>query len=1032
VAQGIRCSLPLTRVLAALLFRVLAVLLLTAGVAGCPSKPPEPEQAPSVEPASADAGPKPLRWIFKKSEPLLAADAAPPHLESPTIAPADVPVPEDTWRDVELTWSTSLGEGGALVPRLGDAGQPEQADDWFTRLKGAHFPAGGEEILFFGVSEPGHQPLDPDQLLDAFVVAYRAVSEGHAPGVSIDPTPEQLARGLNDNDQMNVVYSGGVRGTEFGLVNFEADRKLKCLSFGMDNVTKLPFRVDIPGYQTELELAVRHRQGRQQSWHRFWFRQLVNRVAQSSDGRTLFVYTKLEVDTEYMVAKNGRLESGGQPADPAARQFSAHLTDNYDAYALKIPVLDKLLAYASLTAIAEAVLPPEEDASDKDRPRPGLAPVWLLDEYPSKPIETPETTPALVASREDKVTPTTMRVLRAAGGVNLTPKNRYRHPASDADLLQNELLAAGQLRSKLRTYRFNFNNRPYRAASARPGRAVSLWQEDCRLEDFPLVRDWRPGNPHSEFGNGWSLRVPRLTVSEETAEYAGIGTAPRMVSLRGGPEDLVKLTRFATLTMPGQPSTPGYVTRDGSCRLFRYKNVWVVVQGQVDYLSDAQGAVTTRLQPGARVINFSPDAGHEVQSIRTSTGVVEFEHEGQRLSRIADARGKSVRLEYDEDGRCSKLTADDGRILRYSYDAEGNLQHVTDNQGRWLTYIYNGKGVPTGFQGDISSASYPGYQTTAQFAMYDNGRPARASAMGQEASRGDAAHLELRPAAGQGRDYALHLDGKPVPLEGTIEAVIENAVMYDNLEPAKSLAGLLSSQMLAGRKKIVVSGKWDKAADLATVVNRAAPDLNVFTATNPELAARNLRASGLSGKPARVLIFKEGLDAGVRDDLRGLARESRDADTVLVVGHNTAEFVEQLTEAGNSGAFRGKNVLLLTCGSQQLSGLVPNILENWRATSVMGFRDPVDQRLLPLLVKGIQQQLSARPRSTGGEEQIRGDQRIESLLQKVIDGILEQLKARELPSAIQEEDIQMLRLLYEQLGMDTSLDPRVVKICQLS
>ena len=100
-------------------------------------------------------------------------------------------------------------------------------------------------MIFVGTAEPGKPLLDPQILLDGFVVALRALSRGQQPGVTIDPTPGQLAKGLQENDHMPVRYLGGVEATAYGAVCFEADRLMKSLSFGKDNVTKAPFACDM-------------------------------------------------------------------------------------------------------------------------------------------------------------------------------------------------------------------------------------------------------------------------------------------------------------------------------------------------------------------------------------------------------------------------------------------------------------------------------------------------------------------------------------------------------------------------------------------------------------------------------------------------------------------------------------------------------------------------------------------------------------------------------------------------------------------
>src|SRR5207244_558258 len=73
-----------------------------------------------------------------------------------------------------------------------------------------------------------------------FAAALRAAYAGVDPGVSIDPS--------STAGTMNVRYIGPVSRTRFGAVMFEADRVLKSLSRGTDNVSNEPVGSVVSGY----------------------------------------------------------------------------------------------------------------------------------------------------------------------------------------------------------------------------------------------------------------------------------------------------------------------------------------------------------------------------------------------------------------------------------------------------------------------------------------------------------------------------------------------------------------------------------------------------------------------------------------------------------------------------------------------------------------------------------------------------------------------------------------------------------------
>jgi len=133
--------------------------------------------------------------------------------------------------------------------------------------------------------------------------------------------------------------------------------------------------------------------------------------------------------------QNGQLVDAPVQADPVARQFAQHLTDNYLAYAAVDPTFAEVLAGAQMSALARTVWeratngdPADDLPLDAD---------WWLKSFKTRPVATPATTPALQAvSRtvSTQISPTEIEKhwIRAAGGVSFAFDNLQALPDPQA------------------------------------------------------------------------------------------------------------------------------------------------------------------------------------------------------------------------------------------------------------------------------------------------------------------------------------------------------------------------------------------------------------------------------------------------------------------------------------------------------------------------------------------------------------------------------------------------------------------------
>lgn|GEM_PF-2548707 len=210
-------------------------------------------------------------------------------------------------------------------------------------VSGAVIDPDSGRFILIGKRGKAETHFNPEDLLVAFRAAIGA-EDGKAPGVSIE--------GPILDGQMTVRYLGGTQGTHFGQVMFEADRLLKCLAMGRDNITGKPLRANVPGYRTELELLSAFGGAKYPgAWHRYWFRPAQVVVSLSPDG-TGIVFDKVEMAalTEYVPP----LPEGS--SEPASEAFCRHITEHYDEYAAEFPVLAELKNLTRMVALANWVV----------------------------------------------------------------------------------------------------------------------------------------------------------------------------------------------------------------------------------------------------------------------------------------------------------------------------------------------------------------------------------------------------------------------------------------------------------------------------------------------------------------------------------------------------------------------------------------------------------------------------------------------------------------------------------------------------
>lgn len=233
------------------------------------------------------------------------------------------------------TTSNNHTTTSALAPRPGGILLDKAASFLgdINDITGAVFDAKTQQVVLIGKKNSLSPPMDKDH----FAVALRAIYSGEAPAVSIDPT--------GNPNVMQVRYFGQIGNTDFGNILFEADRILKILSMGKDNVTGRPIYSKVNGYQNVLDRDSRSGyEGGGATSYRFWFKPKELEMQKSANG-DFIRYTRASV--ECLVVKNESSAIG-----TTSQAFVDHLNAHYDEFAKEFRPLEQLTQLAKVVGFA--------------------------------------------------------------------------------------------------------------------------------------------------------------------------------------------------------------------------------------------------------------------------------------------------------------------------------------------------------------------------------------------------------------------------------------------------------------------------------------------------------------------------------------------------------------------------------------------------------------------------------------------------------------------------------------------------------
>jgi hypothetical protein len=518
--------------------------------------------------------------------------------------------------------------------------------DALTYPEGAFFdPESGQLVVFGPPARAGAHPASDD-----FLVALQSVYNETQLAVSIDPTGDPVTQ--------NVRYEGSTAATHFGWVMFEADRYMKTLSMGQDNLSNLPVGVNVTGYANmlDLELALGE-QTQGDVRRRFWFTVPVAEIEQTSDGQGMSIsMLSLAVKTEYLDANWQTMAF--QPPDPVGRAFASHLTDYFSDYAHEIPVFSELEALARWAALAHWLY-------QSDLP---FQAELLLANSPNL-YDTPRTTPAITVTRQSQQGNIT-HTLTLWGGVDLGMDINVK-PAGQATQSYLQGLVE-KFKAKFASPRAEVSPIGIAFSSVAP---VSLTRDVVTTIQLPTS----PSLTLVYSSGVWQIKTPHLTAY-------GTSESPYFVY-----DDTVRTPIM--LMYDGQDVSTGedvFTNRDAGYWLSETENGFQLSQGE--FLPDGQYSYV----PG-QVASFNPDgqilydslsgvgveyvySSGQLTDIQQGQTLVKFRYSGNNLQEIQSAESR-IEFEY-QNGSLSELLINGESFKKIEYDTQGHLSREFDSLGQ--------------------------------------------------------------------------------------------------------------------------------------------------------------------------------------------------------------------------------------------------------------------------------------------------------------------------------------------------------------
>ncbi|MFH1007662.1 MAG: tetratricopeptide repeat protein [Candidatus Latescibacterota bacterium] len=518
----------------------------------------------------------------------------------------------------------------------------------YNDINSVAFDETNGQLIFTGWYDRSLPPLN----MDDFVVAIRSIyRKAEDPALSIG------TENCSVQDYRKVSYYGGIEGTAFGQAMFEADRLLKSLCFGVDNVSGGALIVDVPGYQNipDWTLSLGSLVMGMVWDSRVWFVPMKIEVIVGEGGMEMrFGELTMQVLTESQF--NGRYSY-----QPGVEAFARHLTEHYEPLEDRYPEIRRLRQMAKIVAVVKWM-------------RDNRVPVdfsWV-DAYRISQVDTPEMTPAIessVTKKEWEAEAFRFNGIRFTleGGVSFRERNLYKVDETTAQQ------KAAVLKTRPRGAQSWIVETEGRALNAG---SLSLSRSRMRGNLKMAFSDVSIGTGRSQlnltryydsfdsedrgFGPGWSVLPYEVRISTESRGVDFV----REASDFEGALFVDRIRGRQKYIMSGTSSQQGE----------RLKK-------------EDDGGYLLTLKDGTQ-LHFDPF--WKLQSVSDRHGNVRnYHYQGDRLTAISDPSGQRVRVLYDETGHAIRAEGPAAQLVRYEYDVDGSLGKVIGSSGKAISYSYN-------------------------------------------------------------------------------------------------------------------------------------------------------------------------------------------------------------------------------------------------------------------------------------------------------------------------------------------------------